>query len=326
MGTSSVSIAVSNFIQTLAVPDPSGNAFTTVSSSIVSGTAPSSNPQNGAPTPTMSTTAPNPAPKNPTDPSNNGLPTPTTSTTVLSSAQANPTASSNDGPPTSRTSSKSASLLTTTAPRNSTSQASMGSDRLSDGAVAGVVIAVALGLAFLTFLVTFFMMRRKKTSQKQRQTPVHEKPGYLDADRKGPPVTAGLPAGDSLINSLPQSADDATIQRSVEETLEQIRLHIENFYQNTPTSTSRDELEESDLKSFDSSYLPAPLAVMLSQSTKATPILKHTLSNLVTTSVSPTGSPAQSLLPAEFVLLPSKTRLSKSSTSKKPGQSIIVPM
>ena len=151
-----------------------------------------------------------------------------------------------------------------------------------------------------------------------------EKTNFLDADRKRPLVTAKSQGSDSLMKFLPQSADDATIQRSVEATIEQVGLHIENFYKNTPSS--RADAEESELKSFDSTFLPAPLAVMLAQSSKATPVLKHTLSHLVTTSISPTGKPAQSLLPAEFVLLPGKTKSSKSSTSKKPGESIIVPM
>ena len=151
---------------------------------------------------------------------------------------------------------------------------------------------------------------------------MQEKPDYMDADRRELLVTTKPRGSDIHMNSLAQSVDDATIQRRVGATLEQIGLHIENYYHNTPNS--RAEVEDLDLKPFDSSFLPAPLAVMLPRSTKATPVLKHTLSNLVTTSVSPMGSPAQSLLPAEFVQLPSKTGSSKAPTSRKPGQSIIV--
>ena len=151
---------------------------------------------------------------------------------------------------------------------------------------------------------------------------MQEKLDDMNAGRKGPLMTAGSQGGsDSWISALPQSADDAIIQRSVEATLEQIGLHVENFYQNTPKSTA--EVEELELESFDLSFLPVSLAIMLRSSTKANPILKHTLSNLVTTSVSATGSPAQSLLPAESVLLPSKLRWSKSSSSKKSGDSTI---
>lgn len=274
------------------------------------------------------------APPAPLTPSNGSL-TDTgvlhTSSSSFSVTQINPKTllGGNQGVPTPSTPSSSTILSTATAASKSTSHiikssSTSANDRLSNGAVAGVVIAVALGLALLTFVATFFTMHRNRGSQKAEQTPLYEKPDQMDADRKGPLLTARSRGSDSMMIHLPQSADDATLQRNVAGMLEQIGLHIENFYQNTPTS--RTEVEESDLELIDSSSLPAPLAVMLPQCTKAHPLLKHTLSNLVMTSISFTGSPTQSILPAEFVFLPSKTRSPKSSTSRKPGKSIIVLM
>ena len=215
-------------------------------------------------------------------------------------------------------SSASESNLSAPAPSKSLSPAS---DRLSNGIVAGLVVAIALGLAAITFVTTFFVMRRKRDQRKTPVTTGPEKEDEINYERKGPLVTATSRRPDSIANHLPQSADDATIQHSAEATLEQIGLHVENFYQNAPTSLIKNY--DSELKAFDSTYLPGPLAVLLPRSKVATSLLKHTLAHLATSSISPSGSPTRSLLPAEFVLLPSTIESSKSTNPKLIGKSNI---
>ena len=201
------------------------------------------------------------------------------------------------------------------------------SNRLSNGAVAGIVIGVALGLALLTFLATFFIMRQRLSKANRRHRPP-KKGGGVELNktlRQDPMSTSETPsttmvpnASGTYENYLPQSADDRTIQQKFRATLDQIELHVENFYRNSSSSGSR--LDGANLAVFDSPCLPASLASLLPHAKNRVNIMKHALTQSATTSISPSAGPTRSFLPTEYTLLPSTIMSAKSSMPAKAGE------
>ena len=175
---------------------------------------------------------------------------------------------------------------------------------LSNGTVAGIVVGSSFGLAWITFFVTFFCIRRKRRSRsrRRRQRPSNGVPTLRKI--KDRPIAAQTSGNPSLFeNYLPQSADDNTVKTRARTTLEQIEFHVETFYQNLPDfSTSN---SENQLAAFDSPYITAPLVTLLSQSEDTMPLILHSLAYFVTASISPINGAAHSLLPIEFITLPS---------------------
>ena len=209
-------------------------------------------------------------------------------------------------------SSTSSSLTSTTRPNSST----VPNHRLSNGTVAGIVVGAALGLALITFLATFAIMRhqRQTKSKKRSRYPQDERGAVL-----GPPRHQGSTgASGTHDNYLPQSADDRTIQHRVKSTLDQIELHVENFYLNSSSSALGPD--NGELAVFDSPYLSASLASLLPHSRNKLSIIKHALVQSVTSSLSPTADPTRSLIPTEYTLLPSTITSTKSSVTLKPGK------
>ena len=108
------------------------------------------------------------------------------------------------------------------------------------------------------------------------------------------------------------------MQNEVKTVLDQIELHVENFYQNTQASGSR--LADAELAMFDSPYLPTSLASLLQQTNNSIPIIKHALAQFVTACITTPSDPDWSLLPEDFVLLPNAVRKRGSTRSTKPGE------
>ena len=274
------------------------------------------------------------------------------STTILPSttvSQVSPT--STTAPSTSVTTSSSSSHApskTTTSQSTGTHQSSSTtssthtplpapSHRLSNGAVAGIAVGAALGLALLTFLATFLIMRRKRHAKGKRQyTSSKDRGGFEleDTSRREledtsrqrnsatvvkQPFTTGAPAASGTYeNFLPQSADDRTVQQKAKATLDQIELHVENFYRNSSSSAARPD--NAALAAFDSPYLPGALASLLPRSNNRVNIIKHALAQYTIPSILPSASPARSLLPTEYALLPHTVTSARSNISNKVGK------
>lgn len=221
------------------------------------------------------------------------------------------------------------SSSTTTPKSTSTAHApsanSSTSGRLSNGVVAGIVIAVAVGIALLTFLVTFIIMRRRQSKIKRRYQSSSDSelktPRRQDqtTTTKKPIVKETSEGSGTYENYLPQSADDSTVQQKTKAILDQLELHVENFYRKS--SSSSPKIDDAELAVFDSPYLPSPLASLLPRSKNKVNVIKHALALFVTSSISPSANPARSLLPSEFALLPNTITKSTSSVSAKAGES-----
>ena len=238
-------------------------------------------------------------------------PTISTSTPLKSLATTNPNSSAT-----------STSSGTSAPPSTNPAAAHSSGDGLSNGTVAGIVVGVAVGLALITFLATFLAMRRRRGSGAKSNRGVLDTGNmgqhYQDSEPKGPSVTETPSGSASFEKFLPQSADDKTVQNGVKTTLDQIELHVENFYQNASASGARPA--DAELATFNSPYLPSPLAALLPQTNNRVLLIKHALAQFITSCISATASPDWSLLPEDFVLLPSAIRSASSSKSTKPGE------
>ena len=126
------------------------------------------------------------------------------------------------------------------------------------------------------------------------------------------------PAGfGSFENHLPQPADDATVTTRVKTILDQIEIHVENFYQQL--SGQDVPKKGNSIAIFDSSDLPDSLASLLERTTDVTPIIKHALAHFVASSISIHGRADSSFLPREFTSLPTAVLSAKGDGSAKPG-------
>ena len=249
----------------------------------------------------------------------------TSATTSILSATSSATSNSSSAS-SSRSSQEVQGFTSTTGSQSSTSSnhtsapghssSVLPNHRLSNGTVAGIVVGVALGLALITFLVTCAFMRRQRQSKSKKRS-------RLSGDRRGvelrPPRYQGWSgASPTNDNYFPQSADDKTIQQKVRSTLDQIELHVENFYRNPSSSALRPDNRE--LALFDSPYLSASLASLLPHSRNEVNIIKHALAQSVISSLSLTADSKRSLIPTEYTLLPSAITSTKSSVTLKPGK------
>lgn len=193
--------------------------------------------------------------------------------------------------------------------------------------MAGVVIGVGLALALVTWVVTFLVMRRRKSGASKQRHPggwggdsINPHSGYeLETDPKlKQPVLAEktlAPRGTGLLESyLPQSADDKAVTVKVAILLEQVQLHVENFYYNATASIP--EAVAVELIKFDSPDLPNPLTVSMQRSGYQILLITHCLTRSIISSIMPDTDIERSLLPLDFVALPNSIKLSKST---KPG-------
>ena len=189
---------------------------------------------------------------------------------------------------------------------------------ISNHTVAGIVVGAAIGSALITFLVTFLFMRRERRSRSSRQ---HHRPleRFLMLRKSTNRQIVPTHSGPSFLeNHLPRSAEDITVAQRARTTLEQICFHVETFYR----GLSDDGTPNSDdqLAVFDSPYLPTPLVTLLTLSKNKTPLIMHSLAYLVTLSISSINVTEHSLLPIEFITLPSSLSCVESDVLANAGK------
>ncbi len=227
------------------------------------------------------------------------------------------------------------SRTTTSSPsgqlRASTTPTSAPDHRLASGTVVGIAVAVGLGLALITFIATFLVMRRRSSSRRgNSQRGSKEKAGIeltsanrhsSLSDPKAVIVTKAPRSSDTLDSYLPQSADDRTVQNRVKTLLDQVELHVEIFYRDDPGLTS--VRQHTDMAIFNSPNLPSSLTALLSKSRHATFLIKHALAQFITSSISLRSRSGSRLLPEEFTLVPTAIKSIRDGETTKPGSNPI---
>ncbi|EFR01563.1 hypothetical protein MGYG_04565 [Nannizzia gypsea CBS 118893] len=190
------------------------------------------------------------------------------------------------------------------------------------GAIAGSVVCSVL----LTFVATYFFFSRRRSrggnnpSDRQTREPLGDKdydvetassrrplnntlPYSSDTDKKSTVYPHAPQAEQSgLEDYIPSPADDKTVQSRVLTVFDHLALHVENYYTCSsplPSESGHSTQHVAMLNSYNSPFLPAPVASLLSQPNDREPIIKHCL--------------VQSLMPATFHAAPASSRSEASS-------------
>ncbi|MCJ1381371.1 hypothetical protein MMC17_004481 [Xylographa soralifera] len=187
------------------------------------------------------------------------------------------------------------------------------SGNLSNGAVAGVVIGCAVALSLLTFCATYLWMRsqnnRRKGHRRERHGSLRTSTGRLS--RKVPETKQSIVteemnnigATSSIQKYLPRPADDKTVNNKIFGLLDNIAIHVENFYRNTSPADLSGLVAQ--LAQFNCPHLPESIVAMLERSKTPETLITHCLTELITASISPSRESTRSLLPSQFAPLPS---------------------
>ena len=213
-------------------------------------------------------------------------------------------------------------------PKATTDTSNPSSNRLTNGTVAGIVVAVAIGLALITFLLTFLIMRRRRTAtSSHRQNDSSN--GYAlqswkgaqhtsQRERKEPLITGSTKRPNDMPGYLKESADDSTVRKNVGTLLDQLDLHVENFYSDEAGSNIQ-KIDIAKVSLFETSKLSRPLVDSLKQTSEARLFIRHALTYYTTSAISCGDRTGSSLLPDEFTGLPRNLMRNDSKDASKSG-------
>jgi len=247
--------------------------------------------------------------------------TTTASATTASAAMTSTTTTSTNGansapPPADSPSSTSTSTTANSPSKSNATPASNSTTSLpsnvyghSTGALAGGIIGGVIAGAIFAFLLTFFIMSRRRRK--------HNEDYSLDESKKhdgsAPPghETADAPLIDpqrAWELHLPQPADDTKLHQGVETLYNRLELHVENFYTDSPAASSSQASDDNRwsaaLQKLGTPYLPAPVESLLQQARATTVVIKHCLTYLVISGIDAHTDGPFSFLPEEVTAVP----------------------
>jgi hypothetical protein len=113
---------------------------------------------------------------------------------------------------------------------------------------------------------------------------------------------------------LPQAESDQAVRSTVSRTLDQIEMHVENFYQD---KISRHLSASADLsiREFDCGHLSGPLLNLMRSSSRPTSLIKHCLTDIILSRIDLSTASGSSFLPNSMMAL-----AHSSSAQTKPGK------
>ena len=189
--------------------------------------------------------------------------------------------------------------------------------------LAGAIVGSIIGAALITFLMTYLIFSRRKQSRDSSPSRKRdESSATRRKDSKGLAAVGEKRVGRSNNSDLdwqaylPDSADDRSIQNAVKTLLNQVELHVDNYYRKA--NVDLDTEPRQALSEVDSGQLPGPIDGLMLNSRVALPTIKHCVANTLIAEMTPGSSPAGSLLPAYLASAPSKLPTS----SKAPGEEL----
>ena len=185
-----------------------------------------------------------------------------------------------------------------------------------------------LGGFLLAFLAAFLFFRRRKSQNgdnsawaAEKSAPTKSLDGVssyaaapLPAKSLPPTALAGTAAGFNLASYIPQPAEDSAVCMRVQVLLDQIGLHIDNYYSRTTSNPPLTSDTVARIGGYDSSNLPASIATMLANPKAQRPVLIHVLAQSTLQAIQP-GSQGLSLLPACYRLAPQRQRVDSADAS-----------
>ena len=193
------------------------------------------------------------------------------------------------------------------------------------GVIAGVAVGAAVGASLFTLILTVLFMRRRK--QRPRHRHHSEKTrrsefGYSGGGRspKSPFVVVDEvqeQPRNAWEKFLPESADDDSIRMKVKTLFDQIEIHVENYYGDSPVQATQQM--QAGFAQLDSPNLPESVVGLLARARAPRAVIKHCLTNLILSHIVADGDPAHTFLPAAFLSFPESLEPS-SNHSDKPGK------
>jgi hypothetical protein len=168
-------------------------------------------------------------------------------------------------------------------------------------------------------------MRRRSTKGRGREntlcSPVDTSSYPLEKGRFSEHTTELRSELGDWTKHLPQPTDDVSIGMAIKSVLQQVELHIDNFYSNTEStweSISGDALTE--LVKMDTGLIRPSLSALMIGNRPKTTLLKHLLAHLILSNITIEGSTPGSFLPRDICTL-YKSMEDATKHQEKMGQS-----
>ncbi|KAF4237374.1 hypothetical protein CNMCM8980_005562 [Aspergillus fumigatiaffinis] len=226
---------------------------------------------------------------------------PPSSEAVLTSTST-PSSLSASSPTTSVTSSSispnsSSTIASSSASSTATNQTSLpqpSPNNVSRGALAGAIVGCIIGTAALTILGAFLFFRRRRKGAPAAP------PEQFPEDKLSQHPSLHLGASASSLY-IPHPADDETVRARILTLFDHASLHIDNYYSSAAASNLHDPAPS--LASYESPYLPSPIATLLAKPGRHRVVLTHILVRELLQQITP-GPGKGGLLPACYASCP----------------------
>ncbi|GFF50195.1 hypothetical protein IFM46972_08988 [Aspergillus udagawae] len=235
---------------------PTGPPLSPASSSPLSGQEPTAptltSPAATSPSISVTVSTTTSTPSSHLTPSQTTSVTPSSISLTSSSTVASPTASSTASTHSTHTS------LPTPSPNN-----------VSTGALAGAIVGSIIGTAALTILAAFLFFRRRRKGAGAGRSEQY-------IEEKAPQHPPLLPLGAAASSHYtPEPADDETVRARILTLFDHASLHVDNYYASGASSTPH--VSATSLTSYESPYLPSPIATLLAKPGRLRAVLTHVL-------------------------------------------------
>ncbi|KAL4964314.1 uncharacterized protein BDV14DRAFT_78404 [Aspergillus stella-maris] len=154
------------------------------------------------------------------------------------------------------------------------SPSSNGNSGISDGALAGAIVGSIVGTALVVLLLAFIFFRRRRN---QPSKEYELKPVAVLPKSSSSRYSSGKADGFALASIIPQPADDDTVRSRILAVIDQVNLHVDNYYApgSTPIQLSHEQVAL--LERFDTGQLPAPILTLLAQRGVQRQLITHVL-------------------------------------------------
>lgn len=174
--------------------------------------------------------------------------------------------------------------------RPTNKNASQSGSKFGTRTLAGAIVGSFLGGCILAFLIAFLLLRRLKrtpTHAGKRESsvpPQHTTKGLSKSHvsvasktHEGPSYMTSNPKSFDLSPYIPESADDTVVCMRIQIFFDQVSLHIDNYYSRRDSALRLSQEDIERINGYDSPFLGAPLASLLSSSRNQRGILTHIL-------------------------------------------------
>ncbi|GFG07364.1 hypothetical protein IFM61392_04816 [Aspergillus lentulus] len=199
--------------------------------------------------------------------------------------------------PSSISLNSSSTIASSTASSTATNQTSLPQplpNNVSRGALAGAIVGCIIGTAALTILGAFLFFRRRRKGARAGRSE------HFSEEKPSQHPSLHLGASASSLHT-PHPADDETVRARILTLFDHASLHVDNYYSSAAASNLHDLA--TSLASYESPYLPSPIATLLAKPGRNRAVLTHILVRELLQQITP-GPGKGGLLPACYASCP----------------------